>query len=621
MKNKKYLSEIFLGSSYITKESWDKFLLTVATYIGYFDNYELVINIYMNECRYFILSNKELPSTLGDSKDFFMKKSDFNIKLKIDSNYLSFIPLNNNMFELYDKNEIKNKLNISQVRIKIKIMKSYKYKSKTRLIFEKNNKYYMHKIILSVPKNILSVEYKGSRFFYRKKPKYLNIQKSLHLLKGESSNSILKVDTFPYLVGDYYLNQNSYNFDNHSLIVGSTGTGKSKLMSLFVNNFNNSNNKLKYRIVIIDPHASLIKDIAGLDNLKILDYTTEDKSANITSKSNDDIASSIENTLLLFQNLMKEQYNSKIERILRHSIHILLLKNEFSFFNIRRIILDTNYRLEIIKELSRKIPDAVMDFFLNDFNELKTRSYTEAISPIVSFIDELLLLPSFNRKNNNNDIKDIIKDNFITLFSLDKNKIGSNSTKIITNLVISKIFELVQSNILDEHIILMIDEVSNVETPILSKILSEARKFNLSIMLATQYFNQISNELRKSIFTNISNYYVFRVSKEDAKLLEDNMSIKMDEDKEEDRIKMLSELNDRECIVRVNSQGLILPAIKAKTIDFIPRPKKEIDIKTNNNIIEIDNKENILERPFNIKSQIKLNDIMIEQSTSRKKVR
>ena len=33
---------------------------------------------------------------------------------------------------------------------------------------------------------------------------------------------------------------------------------------------------------------------------------------------------------------------------------------------------------------------------------------------------------------------------------------------------------------------------------------------------------------------------------------------------EEDRIKMLSELNDRECIVRVNSQGLILPAIKAK---------------------------------------------------------
>ena len=621
MKNKKYLSEIFLGSSYITKESWDKFLLTVATYVGYFNYYELIIDISMNECRYFILSNKELPSTLGDSKDFFMKQSDVNINLKIDSNYLSFISIENNMFELYDKNEIKNKLNIKQIRFKIKIIKSNKYKSRTRIIFEKNNKYYLHKIILSIPKNILSVEYKGSRFFYRKKPKYLNIQKSLHLLKGESSSSILKVDTFPYLVGDYYLNQNSYNFDTHSLIVGSTGTGKSKLMSLFVNNLNNGNNKLKYRIVIIDPHASLIKDIGGLDNLKILDYLSEYTSANITSKGNDDVSSSIENILLLFKNMMKEQYNSKIERILRHSIHLLLIKNDFSFFDIRRIILDTNYRLDTLKEISRNIPEAVMDFFLNDFNELKTRSYTEAISPIVSFVDELLLLPAFNRKGNAKDIKEIIKDNFITLFSLDKNKIGTNSTKIITNLVISKIFELVQSNTLEEHIILMVDEVSNVETPILSKILSEARKFNLSIILATQYFNQISEELRKSILTNISNYYVFRVSKEDAKLLEDNMSIKMDEDKEEDRIKILSELNDRECIVRVSSQGLILPAFKAKTMNFISKPKKGINIKENTNIIEVDNKDNILKRPFNIKSQIKLNDIMIEQSTSRKKVR
>jgi hypothetical protein len=262
-----------------------------------------------------------------------------------------------------------------------------------------------------------------------------------------------------------------------------------------------------------------------------------------------------------------------------------------------------------------------MDFFLNDFNELKTRSYTEAISPIISFVDELLLLPGFDKKNESVELKDIIKDNFVTLFSLDKNKIGENSTKIIVNLALSKIFELVSSKSFEENIILMIDEISNVETPIISRILSEARKYNLSLTIATQYFNQISVELRKSIFSNVVNYYVFRVSKEDARLLEENLLIKMDEDILENRVKLLSELGDRECVVRVLSNDILLPALRAKTIDFKPVPRKGIKLSENKNSINVEDNRKILKRPFSIKSRIKLNDIMIEQSTSRKKVR
>lgn len=70
--------------------------------------------------------------------------------------------------------------------------------------------------------------------------------------------------------------------------------------------------------------------------------------------------------------------------------------------------------------------------------------------------------------------------------------------------------------------LVVIDEVSLIENPILNRFLAEARKYNLSLILIQQYFNQISEALRSAIFTNVSNFYVFRISKSDAMLLENN---------------------------------------------------------------------------------------------------
>lgn len=70
--------------------------------------------------------------------------------------------------------------------------------------------------------------------------------------------------------------------------------------------------------------------------------------------------------------------------------------------------------------------------------------------------------------------------------------------------------------------LVVIDEVSLIENPILNRFLAEARKYNLSLILIQQYFNQISEALRSAIFANVSNFYVFRISKSDAMLLENN---------------------------------------------------------------------------------------------------
>ena len=188
--------------------------------------------------------------------------------------------------------------------------------------------------------------------------------------------------------------------------------------------------------------------------------------------------------------------------------------------------------------------------------------------------------------------------------------------------------QLIQAYSFEEHIIFVIDEVSVVESPILSRFLSEARKYNLSLILAQQYFNQISKELQSSIFANVINYYVFRLSKMDASTLSPTLQMELPAYSSYLKTKFLSELKNRECILRVSSNGEILHAFKAKTMDFTPIPKM-----VRNQILNIypifAKKELILNKEenmgeskfkFDVNKNINLKELMLSQSSSRKKV-
>ena len=92
--------------------------------------------------------------------------------------------------------------------------------------------------------------------------------------------------------------------------------------------------------------------------------------------------------------------------------------------------------------------------------------------------------------------------------------------------------------------------------PVLSKFLSEARKYGVSLILAGQYFNQISKDLKDSIFANVIHYYLFRLSRIDANEIVDALGMKIPLDNSrEKKIEMLTGLQNRECIVRLEAQG------------------------------------------------------------------
>jgi GTPase SAR1 family protein len=622
---KRNFFEIYLTSDYVIKEDWLKLFYKISKVNGIFITWKLWINIENNYVRYFIETNRMLPPTLGDAGGFLIKKSDVNLKEKstLKMPYI-LMPSLKNILDIYDNNETRKSRKLKNIKITFYPYKYNGFFSTTKLYFKTKENKTIRKKVFGNSKiyEFISIDFgTHTRFFYQKEvARYLEIKKAINLFNSDKEKALLEVDAFPYLQDNLYLKHNNYDFSKHSIVIGASGTGKSKMVSSLIKNLSNdSQNSFKYKIVVIDPHAAIEDDIGGIDGSNVIDFKTEEASINLFMNGTDDILSSTESIMSIFKNIISDRYNSRLERVLRYSVHLLLASRKFNLVNLRKLLTEIEYRNKLIREADEQIPINIIEFFRVDFNELKTKSYQEAIAPIVAFIDEMQLLPAFDKCEQMESIKDEIEKNFITILSLDQMTLGLNITKTIAGFAMQSILQLVQAHTFAEHIILVVDEVSVIETPIINRFLSEARKYNLSLILAGQYLEQISDNLQKAIFTNVVNYFIFRVSRMDANILENNIKMEVAVNNFHlNRIKILTELEDRECVVRVGKDGKLYSAFKGRTADFVSIPRKRKTVKSNSNIKT--EQRNNKKKTFSIETQSSLKDIMARQSASRRKV-
>lgn len=223
MKSKKVF-EIFLTTDCVTEENWLKFILYISKLNGRFRTWKIYIKIEKNNVRYFIKTKNDMPTTLTDLNDFLLQRVEnadlnFNI-LGLKSLYL-VTKKEKSIVDIYDKNESKTsrKMEMAQVKIFSVTKNNFLYSSSAR--FLKENRKIYKKFLFNIPHQFLSIDFsKHTRFLYRKDIKrYLNIEKTVKLFESDNKNAILKVNAFPYLQDDYFLNLNKYDFDKHSLVI------------------------------------------------------------------------------------------------------------------------------------------------------------------------------------------------------------------------------------------------------------------------------------------------------------------------------------------------------------------------------------------------------------------
>lgn len=580
-----YWFEAYLKKSTLTEEMWNNTLAATISHLGYLRELKVVLHVENNLVRYFFGANKDLADLSNALDKVSLRPVDtdeINPPVAEQTEWLVQLVEGGNILDVREKVIVNRKKSLEWAVFSVREFLPKKYYSTFDLLFTKPTQRasVSRKRGFMLPGAMIAINFReNEKYAYKKYTKHLDIKKSLHILKNKSDNSLLEVDTYPYMPQNAYLNLSSYDFDKHSFIVGASGSGKSKFISLFVDRLLNSPQSSQYRVVVIDPHASLEQDLSTISDVSIVNFRSSDDSTGLFAESNTDVSAATELTASLFESLLGASYTTAVDRTLRYSTTTLMTAQIMSLAHLRQFLTDDDYRAKILQHVNGFVSDSVMHYFEKEYPALYRNQYSQVVMPIAELVDEIALRSLGGAGRPESSLAQVVSANRLTVFSLNKVAMGEKVIKTVAGLLIQQLFLLAQGRQFNEKVILIIDEVSVIQNPTIAQILAEARKYNLFVFLSQQYFGQVDESLQNAIFSNVSNYYVFKVSEQDARTLEGNITMELPRkmtmeatrtimNEEDKRVPILTSLDMRECVVRVSSGGKLLPAVKGRTVNF-----------------------------------------------------
>lgn len=142
------------------------------------------------------------------------------------------------------------------------------------------------------------------------------------------------------------------------------------------------------------------------------------------------------------------------------------------------------------------------------------------------FLSNDIMRPVIAQEKSSFDLRKIMDEKKIFLVNLSKGRLGEMNSHLIGLILVGK-FQMAalarQDSATRPDFFLYIDEFQNVTTDSISSILSEARKYRLSLNLAHQYISQIPEDIKGAVFGNVGTKAIFRVGPDDAQFLEKEM--------------------------------------------------------------------------------------------------
>lgn len=287
-------------------------------------------------------------------------------------------------------------------------------------------------------------------------------------------------------------------------------------------------------IAVVDPHGDLVETVLDfipkrrINDTIILDPADAEAVVQLNLFEGGSvvhrelIASGL---VSMFQKLYGFSWGPRLEYILRNTL-LTLLSQQAKLDDIVRLLTDERYRARIVEQLEDPI---LKSFWLYEFEKMHDRQRTEAVAPILNKVGQFVTSPLIRRvvnaKKSSIDIEEIMNEGKILLVNVSQGKLGEDNASLLGAMIITQLQLAAMNRVyLPEEqrrdFFLYIDEFQNFATTAFIKILSEARKYRLNLVLANQYIAQVPEEVRSAIFGNAGNLLSFTVGAEDANLLQ-----------------------------------------------------------------------------------------------------
>lgn len=320
----------------------------------------------------------------------------------------------------------------------------------------------------------------------------------------------------------------------HVYVIGKTGLGKSTLLeNMAIQDIQNGNG-----MAFIDPHGGTAE--------KLLEYVPEHRikdvlyfapfdmeypiSFNVMEDIGPDKRHLVVNGLMsTFEKIWVDAWSARMAYILNNTLLALLEYPGSTLLGVNRMLSDKEYRKKVVENIK---DTSVKSFWVDEFGKWTEKFIAEAIPAIQNkvgqFTSNPLVRNLLGQSKSSFDIRGMMDNKKIMIINLSKGRVGEGNANLIGSMLITKMYLAAMSRAdkSDTELAklppfyLYVDEFQSFANKSFADILSEARKYKLSLNIAHQYIEQMEEEVRDAVFGNVGTMISFRVGAFDAEVLE-----------------------------------------------------------------------------------------------------
>jgi len=377
----------------------------------------------------------------------------------------------------------------------------------------------------------------------------------------------------------------------HFYVIGQTGTGKTNfLKNMIVQDIQNGEG-----VCMIDPHGSDIQDVLSqvpksrYEDVIYFDpsYAARPMALNMLEYDVNfpEQKTFVVNELFsIFQKLygkVPESMGPMFEQYFRNATMLVIDDPESgnTLLEVSRVMSNKAFREMKISKCKNPV---IVQFWKEIAEKAGGEASLANIVPYITskfdvFLANEVMRPIIAQEKSSFNFRDIMDNKKILLVNLSKGRLGDINANLIGLIIVGKILMAALSRVdavgtgkVLPPFYLYIDEFQNITTNSISTILSEARKYKLSLTIAHQFIAQLEEGIRDSVFGNVGSISAFRVGSEDAEFLEKQFSPVF-------TAKDIMSIDNYNCYLKMLAHGAPVKPFNVKTMPPAPGNKAVID--------------------------------------------
>ncbi len=329
----------------------------------------------------------------------------------------------------------------------------------------------------------------------------------------------------------------------HTYVIGKSGSGKSALLSYM----SRQDIARSEGLCIVDPHGDLIEDaLAHTPKERAKDVIVFDPAdgerpmglnlleAKTPEEKDRASLDAMEIFIKLFGN---EIFGPRIQHYFRNGCLTLMDDEEegATLIDVPRMFVDEEFQRYKVSKCKNAV---VRSFWENEIAKTGQREKEEMI-PYFSakfgpFVTNSTMRNIIGQPKSAFNIREIMDTGKVLLVNLSKGKIGDVNAQLLGLIFVNKVnmAALSRADVPQKErrrFYLYVDEFQNFITDAFATILSEARKYELGLIMAHQYIGQLvgktesygqaSTKMRDAVFGNVGTIMSFKIGAEDAEYM------------------------------------------------------------------------------------------------------